>query len=281
MLTHNPYKPQNWEIKKIIDETPDVKTFRLFQRGVRPFIYKPGQFVEISIPGAGEAPISITSTPTRPDYLELSIKKTGKVTGLLHGLSMGDVVNIRGPYGRGFPVDELKGEDLLFVAGGIGLAPLRSVINYVLDRRASYGEVIVLYGARSYDDLVFKDDLALWGSRRDMNLLATVDAGCDEWSDREEGWCGRVGVVTTLFSECKMDSARHLCLICGPHIMIKFALAGLMEAGFKPSRIITTLERMMKCGIGKCGHCNIGPKYVCQDGPVFTMEEISRLYEAL
>ena len=225
----------------------------------------------ISVPPIGEALFSITSSPTEKNFMEFSIKRCGAVTEYLHGLEVGTEIGIRGPYGNNFPVeDELKGKDLLFIGGGIGLAPLRSVINYVMDNRDNYGQVDIVYGARTSGDLVHtKDIFENWPSRPNTNVHLTVDR-------EEEGWDGHVGFVPSYIKELGFDTNK-VALICGPPIMIKFVLQGLEEIGFKKEQVYTTLELKMKCGVGKCGRCNIGDKYVCKDGPVFRCDEIQEL----
>ncbi len=257
----------------VINETSDVKTFRIKiddakHRGE--FTYKPGQFAELSILGVGESTISITSTPTRPDYLEFSIKRIGLVTEAIHTLVSGDKIALRGPYGNGFPVEHWKGKNLIFVAGGIGLAPLRSVINYVLDNRDDYGRIQLIYGARSPQDLVFRREYDIWREARDFNLEITVDCA-------SEGWMGRVGFVPALLKEAAPSPENAIALTCGPPVMIKFVLQDLVSMGFKSNQIITTLESKMQCGVGQCGRCNIGPKYICKDGPVFTLTELNKI----
>ena len=214
---------------------------------------------------------SITSSPTNKEYQEFSIKKCGVLTDCLHSLEVGDEITVRGPYGNNFPVDtELKGKNLLFIAGGIGLAPLRSVINYVLDNRDDYGTVDILYGSRSADDLVkLKEIQEVWSKTPGVNVHLTIDRP-------QEGWDGHVGFVPSYLKEIGFSTDKT-ALVCGPPIMIKFVLAGLEELGFNRSQCYTTLELRMKCGIGKCGRCNIGSKYVCKDGPVFRCDEVDEL----
>ena len=216
---------------------------------------------------------SITSSPTNKEYQEFSIKKCGMLTDYLHSLEVGDQITVRGPYGNNFPVEtELKGKDLLFIAGGIGLAPLRSVINYVIDNRENYGKVDILYGSRSADDLVqLKEIQEVWMNTPGVNVYLTIDRP-------QDGWTGNVGFVPSYLKELNFAAeANKVALVCGPPIMIKFVLAGLKEMGFKDEQVYTTLELRMKCGVGKCGRCNIGSKYVCKDGPVFRFDEIDEL----
>lgn len=259
-------------ITDVRKDTPDVKTFRVVTpEGKKPFEHKPGQCAMLSIPGVGEALFSITSSPTNTEYLEFSIKKCGCVTEMLHMLEPGQQITVRGPYGRSFPVDTVfKGKNLLFIAGGIGLAPLRSVINYVRDKRGDYGKVVIVYGARSADDLVDYEEITKeWINEPDFDVHLTIDRP-------QEGWDGHVGFVPTYAKELNIDNT-YTAVLCGPPIMIKFTLQGLLEQGFEKKNIYTTLELRMKCGIGKCGRCNVGDKYVCKDGPVFCMTELDEL----
>lgn len=253
-------------------DTPDVKTFRVNAlEGGKCFEHIPGQCAMLSIPGVGEAMFSITSSPTNEEYMEFSIKKCGCLTSWLHQMEVGQQITIRGPYGNGFPVESaFKGKDLLFVAGGIGLAPLRSVINYVRAHRENYGKVDIVYGSRSADDLVdYKEIIDEWMNEPDFNVWLTIDR-------EQEGWDGHVGFVPNYVKELSPDLGMTV-LMCGPPIMIKFSLAGLKELGFTDTQVYTTMELRMKCGIGKCGRCNIGNKYVCKDGPVFRFDELGEL----
>lgn len=261
-------------ITDIRTETPDVKTFRVVGRdGKKLFEHMPGQCAMVSVPGVGEAMFSITSSPTNKEFQEFSIKRCGTLTECLHGMNVGDEITVRGPYGNAFPVEQegaLKGENLLFIAGGIGLAPLRSVINYVLDNRDNYGTVEILYGSRSADDLVqLKEIQEVWCKTEGVDVYLTIDR-------EQEGWDGHVGFVPAYLKEIGFQTNKKV-LICGPPIMIKFVLAGLLEMGFSKEQVYTTLELKMKCGIGKCGRCNIGSKYVCKDGPVFRFDQIDEL----
>jgi len=231
----------------------------------------PGQCAMLSIPGVGEAMFSISSSPTNREFMEFSIKKAGILTDWLHNAEVDQQVTIRGPYGNAFPVEsDLKGKDLLFIAGGIGLAPLRSVINYVCDNRENYGAVDIVYGARSADDLVFRNEIETqWNGVENVNVHLTID--------REQGgWDGNVGFVPDFVKQLNF-TPNKTTLVCGPPIMIKFTLTALEKMGFDNAKIYTTMELRMKCGIGKCGRCNIGPKYVCKDGPVFRCDELATL----
>ena len=259
-------------ITDVRTDTPDVKTFRvLTPDGKKPFEHMPGQCAMLSIPGVGEALFSITSSPTNREYMEFSIKKCGCLTSWIHMLEPGQQITIRGPYGNGFPVEtELRGKDLLFIAGGIGLAPLRSVINYCLDNRENYGKLQIIYGSRSKDDLVdYQEIIDEWMKAENVEVNLTIDR-------EQEGWDGHVGFVPNYVKELSPELGMTV-LMCGPPIMIKFSLAGLKELGFTDTQVYTTMELRMKCGIGKCGRCNIGNKYVCKDGPVFRFDELGEL----
>ena len=271
-MTNETLIPYLGEVTDIRIDTPDVKTFRvLTPDGVKPFEHMPGQCAMLSIPGVGEAMFSITSSPTNKDYMEFSIKKCGCLTEWLHAMDVGQQITIRGPYGKPFPVEtDLKGKDLLFIAGGIGLAPLRSVINYVRDNRENYGSVQIIYGARSMDDLVdYKEIIDEWMQDSGIEVNLTIDR-------EQEGWDGHVGFIPAFVKELNPDLKKTV-LMCGPPIMIKFTLAELMCLGFEKTQVYTTMELKMKCGVGKCGRCNIGDKYVCKDGPVFRFDELDEL----
>lgn len=264
--------PKIGVITDIRRDTPDVKTFRVVGTdGKKLFEHLPGQCAMVSIPGVGECMFSITSSPTNKEFMEFSIKKCGCVTEIIHALEVGAQITVRGPYGRNFPVEEdFKGKDLLFVAGGIGLAPLRSVINYVRHYRKNYGKVVIVYGARSMDDLVDIEEIKTqWVNEPDFNVYLTIDRP-------QDGWDGHVGFVPAYVKELGLDP-NMTAVLCGPPIMIKFTLQGLLELGFDKSHVFTTLELRMKCGIGKCGRCNVGDKFVCKDGPVFRMDQLAEM----
>ncbi|WP_372712844.1 FAD/NAD(P)-binding protein [Ilyobacter sp.] len=268
---NDPLMPQIAVIEDVRVDTHDVTTFKIVNpNGGKPFEFMPGQCAMISAPPIGEAIFSITSSPTEEGYIECSIKRCGNVTDYLHQLESGSEIGIRGPYGNNFPVEELKGKDLLFIAGGIGLAPLRSVINYVMANREEYGKVDIVYGARTPGDLVHpKDIFEVWPSKDETKVHLTVDREADTWK-------GHVGFVPSYVGKLAFDTNK-VALVCGPPIMIKYTLQSLEEIGFKKDQVYTTLELKMKCGFGKCGRCNIGDKYVCKDGPVFRCDEITEL----
>ena len=264
--------PKIGVITDVRKDTPDVKTFRVVGLdGKKLFEHLPGQCAMVSVPGVSEAMFSITSSPTNKEFMEFSIKKCGCLTEILHSLEVGNKITVRGPYGKNFPVEgDFLGKDMLFIAGGIGLAPLRSVINYIRDNRSRYGKVTVVYGARSKADLVDIEEIKNeWTNEPDFNVYLTIDNPDPEWD-------GHVGFVPSYVKELGLDSSMT-AVLCGPPIMIKFTLQGLLELGFKKEHVYTTLELRMKCGIGKCGRCNVGNKFVCKDGPVFRMDEIDEL----
>ena len=275
---HDTLIPMVGVITDIREETPDVKTFRVnAPEGGKLFEHMPGQCAMLCVPGVSEGMFSITSSPTNKEYQEFSIKRCGMLTEMLHSLEVGSEITVRGPYGNNFPVDTvLKGKDLVFIAGGIGLAPLRSVINYVIDNRADYGKVDIIYGSRSADDLVqLKEIQEVWMNTPGINVHLTIDR-------EQEGWNGHVGFVPTFVKELGESGQvefgiNTISLICGPPIMIKFVLGALGDMGVSKTQIYTTLELRMKCGVGKCGRCNIGSKYVCKDGPVFRFDEVDEL----
>ena len=272
-MSENIYLPHMATIQDMRSETVDVTTFRVTIDGsdsTRKFEYKSGQFAEVSVLGVGEAPISISSSPTRLEAIEFSIRRVGELTNALHELKPMDEIGIRGPFGNFFPLKEMEGQNLLIIGGGIGLAPLRSVILNVFDNRAKYGKIDIIYGARSPQDLVFTSEYEEWQAVDNMRLHLTVDRGDEEWK-------GNVGLVPTFLKEINPSPENTTSITCGPPIMIKFVIEALYELGFSGERIITTLERRMKCGVGKCGRCNIGSKYVCLDGPVFTLKQLEEM----
>lgn len=257
-------------------ETPDTMTFALRLRDPverEQFRFQPGQFLELSVFGAGEAPFCFASSPTRAENIEVTVRRCGHVTDALHELGNGDEVGVRGPCGNGFDLDAARGHDLVFVAGGIGLPPLRGLIWNVLDRRAEFGHVTILYGARTPADVVYKPELREWAEQHErVTVAVTVDRGAD-------GWQGRVGVVPILFDDVELRADTSLAYVCGPPIMIRFVVEDLLRRGFAEERIISTLERMMQCGVGKCNHCCIGDRYLCRDGPVFNYRQIREMWE--
>ena len=262
------YEPTLATVKSIKDLTTKEKLFEISLNSGQPLGHKPGQFVEVSIFGIGEAPISVSSSPTDGNgSFELGVRKVGNVTGAMHNLKPGATIGIRGPYGTNFPTEETKGRDLLIVAGGIGLVPARSFINYVLANRQDYGRVIILFGTKSPDELLYADELAKWRESDTIEYHETVDHGDDSWK-------GNVGVITTLFPKVDLDPAKTTAVVVGPPIMYRFVIKECKDKGIADKDIVVSLERRMKCGVGKCGHCQINESYVCQDGPVYTYSDI-------
>lgn len=275
----NIYKPHLATIEEIRDETPDVRSFRLvFQdQGVRDsFSFRSGQFAEYSAFGAGESTFCIASSPTRTGHIECCFRAVGRVTDALRGLEVGDTIGVRGPYGNSFPIEEFYGKNLVFVAGGIALPPLRTLIWNCLDQRERFGDITIVYGARTESDLVYKHELQQWQERSDVRLVKTVDPGGES-----PDWDGKVGFVPTILGEEAPRAENTIALVCGPPVMIKFTLPVLEKLGFGEEKIYTTLENRMKCGLGKCGRCNVGNVYVCKDGPVFTARQVKEMPQEL
>lgn len=269
----NPYVPQLAIIERIVEETWDTKTFKAVfcdETFRENFTYEPGQFQEISVFGIGEAPFCLTSTPTRKGYVEFSVKRIGTLTSALHDIDEGTTIGIRAPLGNWFPYDRFKGKDLWFIGGGIGMAPIRSLLNFCLDNREDYGKVNIIYGARSSADLCFTYEFDAWRSAPNTDLFLTID-------NPEDGWSKNVGFVPAYLMDLKPSPENAIAITCGPPIMIKYTLQNLIQLGFADEQIWTTLEMKMKCGIGKCGRCNIGHLYVCVDGPVFSYAQLKNL----
>jgi NAD(P)H-flavin reductase len=268
----NPYLPDVATITEIIDETPAIKTFRvvLGEKRMKEFSFKPGQVGQLSVFGTGESTFVINSPPSRMDYLQFSVMRAGEVTSKLHSMSPGDQIGVRAPLGNWFPYEELKGKNIVFVGGGIGMAPLRTLLLYMLDNRGDYGDISLLYGARTPQDMAFQYELPDWLSRDDLKTQLTVDV-------ESEGWEHSVGLIPNVLLEMEPSPENTVAVTCGPPIMIKFTIQALHKLGFQDNQILTTLEKRMKCGVGICGRCNIGTKYVCKDGPVFTYEELKQL----
>ncbi len=274
---NNPYVPRSVRIKDITIENQarDIKTFTLtFVNGDdgRNFSFLPGQFAELSVLGFGECPLGIASSPTEKAHLLFTVKRTGVVTTQLHRTDVGEVIGLRGPFGNTFPIEKMERHDVLIVGGGFAFTTLRATIKYILDEshRNNFEDVTVIYGARKPGELIYKNELWKWEKQKDMKIFITVDKGDDSWKRRE-------GYVPMVLKEVAPSSKETIALICGPPIMIKYTLPVLAELGFKPESIFLSLEMRMKCGIGKCGHCNIGHKYVCKDGPVFSFAELQEL----
>ena len=270
---HGAFKPVPGRIVRTEQMTELEKLFEI-QLPSGPLGHRAGQFVEVSLLGIGEAPISVSSGADRGPNFELVVRKAGNVTAALHRLGAGSIVGIRGPYGHGFDMEAMKGQDILVVGGGIGLVPLRSAIHHVLDHRQDYGRLVILYGSKSPSDILFKSEIEEWKNRSDVEFHMTVDRA-------DESWKGNVGVITTLVPPLDLDLDKTLALVCGPPVMYKFVIMALRSKGLTNDQIFLSLERHMKCGLGKCGHCQINHLYVCQDGPVFRYSDIHDVKEAL
>lgn len=273
----NPYIPFFMRIDEIVLETEDrkIKTFILAyvnEEDEKRFSYVPGQFAEVSVFGKGEAPFGMASTPTKPERLEFSVSAIGVVTEALHTLKKGDIVGVRGPLGNGYPLETFKGKNILLIGGGFGFSTLRSLTNYILhdSNRAAFRDLTIVYGARNPGLLLYKADLEAWKERSDLNLNLTVDREAD-------GWQGKVGLVPNIVKSLAPKTEDTFVVVCGPPVMMKFTLPVLKDLGFNDENILFSLENRMKCGIGKCGRCNMGSKYVCNDGPVFSQQELAQL----
>lgn len=273
----NLYLPELVTIEDIYQETPDVRSYRLIFKEPKArdaFDFKAGQFGLYSAFGCGESTFCIASSPTRKGYIQCTFRNVGRVTGALANLEVGDTMGFRGPYGNSFPIDDWKGKNIVFVAGGIALPPVRSVIWNCLDRREDFADITIVYGARTVDDLVYKNELTHWNDRNDVNLVQTVDPGGET-----PEWKGRVGFVPTVLEEVGPKPENTIAVMCGPPIMIKFALQALEKLGFSDENVYTTLENKMKCGVGKCGRCNVGDIYICKEGPVYTAAQVKRMHK--
>ncbi len=268
------YSPIISQIIKVENLTELEKRFEIVLPENRTLGHKPGQFVEVSIFGFGEAPISICSSPTRDRTFELTVRKVGRFTEEMHRLREGSPIGIRGPFGNGFDVHDFQGKDILFIAGGIGLAPLKSLIDYTLDRRDQFNRIILLYGTKQPQDILFPKEVAAWQKRDDIEFHLTVDRA-------DASWKGPVGVITTLIPPLELDQQNTVAAIVGPPVMYKFVVMSLKGKRIPDENIYMSLERRMKCGVGKCGHCQINDSYVCQDGPVYHYPRVKELEEAI
>ncbi len=268
------YYPAMCKVTQAKQITDMEKWYELEMPAGQDLGHSPGQFVEVSVFGVGEAPISVSSSPSKKGRFELCIRQVGNLTNVLKSYDVGDLVGIRGPYGKGYPIEQFLGKDILIIAGGIGLVPLRSLINYVLDNRKDFGRLIILYGAKTPAELLFKEEMANWTARDDVEFHVTVDQG-------DETWTGNTGVITTLIPGLELNLNTTIAAITGPPIMYKFVIMSLKSKQMADDHIYVSLERRMKCGVGKCGHCQINGVYCCQDGPVFNYADIKPLEEAL
>jgi NAD(P)H-flavin reductase len=262
------YMPIPATIERIEDETPDIKTFTI--RPVEPMPFKAGQFVELAVPGIGEAPFTPSSSPKISEHMEITIMRTGRVTDWLHTMNAGDEVGLRGPMGRAYPIADFRGREILIVGGGCGVGPLRSLLLALVDDLDDYARIIVRYGARTADSIVFRDaQMGGWDQGGALDVMLTVDQG-------SPGWDGHVGMITTILTEDYLDCHAEdgIAVMCGPPVMMQYGTEMLLKRGYQPENIYLSLERNMSCGIGQCGHCRLGRYYVCNDGPVFSYDEI-------
>ncbi|MBN1973142.1 MAG: FAD/NAD(P)-binding protein [Sedimentisphaerales bacterium] len=265
-MNKNLYQPVNAEIIDIIEESPTIKSFIVQPQ--ESFKFDTGQFVELTLPGAGEAPFTPSSSPAQTDKMEITIMKAGRVTALLHDCNKGQKVGIRGPYGHGYPVEDFVGKEVYIVGGGVGLAPIRSLFLTLIDRIKDFKSVVCRYGAKTPADFIYKSMLfGQWQKIKGVDIKLTVDQSNGEWKDN-------IGVVTTILSPDDVNIENAVGVVCGPPIMMKFATIKLLEFGFKPEQIYLSMEKNMSCGFGKCGHCMLGKYYVCKDGPVFSYDMI-------
>ncbi|MBN1418585.1 MAG: FAD/NAD(P)-binding protein [Planctomycetes bacterium] len=262
----NPYLPSRAILREVIPETPTIRTFVIEPE--KPFAFATGQFVQLTVPGVGEAPFTPSSSPASTRTIDLTVMRVGTVTERLHALEPGAILGIRGPYGRGYPVDEFRGKPIVILGGGVGLAPLRSLLLTLLDDPASFSRITLLYGARTPEDIVYKRLLPAWRER--VELRMSVDKGSPDWKET-------IGVVTVLLDQVDLDVGSAAAVVCGPPIMMKFGTMKLLEKGFPPERIFLSMESNMSCGIGQCRHCAVGPLYACKDGPVFAYAELAGL----
>ncbi len=277
MISH--FLPKIATVKKVRQLTDLEKVLTLSLDNGAPLNHKPCQFVIVSQAGVGEAPISVSSwsSPSNGDtnnHFELCVRAVGNLTKKMHQLSENDKIGIRGPYGNGFPLERIKGKDILFAAGGLGLAPLRSLIHYVFENRDDYGRVIILYGAKRPEDILFNEEIEKWEADKSIEVHVTVDVSANSWHKH-------VGVITNLFKYVKVDPLNTVAAIVGPPIMYRFVIMEILARGIFESNIFLSLERRMRCGLGKCGHCQINGVYVCQEGPVFSYKEAKKLKEAI
>lgn len=269
----NPYLPHVAVIRDIRDEGPGLKSFDLAFRDEsvwEEFRPKPGQFVELSVFGEGEAPFGVATGAHEAGQLRLSIQQVGRLTKVLHSMSPGDEVGVRGPFGNGWPLEAAKGKNLILIGGGIGMPPIRSALVTAMAEKDQYESISLFYGARSPEHITYADEVEQWKASGDANIHVTVDVG-------DESWQGHVGVITTLLEDEKASPANAVTMTCGPPIMIHFVIPTLTKLGFSNDQIIVSLEARMKCGIGKCGRCNVGAEYICLDGPVFSYDHLQAM----
>ncbi len=266
----NIYKPKEAIIEDIIVESPTIKTFVL--RLKEPFEFRTGQFVEVTLPGIGEAPFTPSSDPNIKNKIDVTIMNVGRITSLLHASSKNISLGVRGPYGKGYPLDKFEGKDVLIIGGGVGLAPLRSLLFSLFAEIDKYNKIVLRYGARTPDDIIYKESILRWAEIKKVDVVTTVDV-CDA------KWNGNVGLVTTILKDLPVDLKNSISIVCGPPIMMKFVTLKLLDLGYEPQNIYLSMEKNMSCGLGKCGHCRIGRYYACKDGPVFTYEQLKNIHD--
>jgi NAD(P)H-flavin reductase len=262
----NPYRPIRAEVLEVLVETPTIKTLRL--KPAEPISFETGQFIELTVPGAGEAPFTPSSRPSEREILEVSVMRVGRVTERIHRLDKGEVVGVRGPFGQGYPLADFKDQEVLVVGGGCGFAPLRSLMYELFRRSGEFKKLLFRGGCKTPRDFLYRREIEGWGDRGDLDMVLTVDQGNGDWK-------GRVGMVTTILDNLAMDISRGIAVVCGPPVMMKYATRKLLELGFAYDRVYLSMEKNMSCGIGKCGHCRIGAHYACKDGPVFRYDRIN------
>lgn len=263
----NPYQPIRAQVEKVIQETPNIRTFVLRPR--TPVVFQTGQFIELTVPGFGEAPFTPSSSPEIEEQMDVTVMKAGKMTAALHGVQPGEWVGLRGPFGLGYPIGDFVGKEILIVGGGVGLAPLRSLFFALVHRLDMYERIVFCYGARTPSDIVYGKAILEEWPKLDSRIVfrMTVDKGDDSWK-------GNVGLVTTTLDNLDVSVANSVAVVCGPPIMMKFGTLKLLSLGYQPEQIYLSMEKNMSCGIGKCGHCQLGKYYVCRDGPVFSYDQI-------
>jgi NAD(P)H-flavin reductase len=266
----NPYQPARAVLRDVIPETGNIKTFLV--EGDEPLSFEAGQFVELTVPGLGEAPFTPSSEPGRAQQVAVTVMQAGRVTSALHAMQPGAVLGLRGPYGNRYPLERFDRRDILILGGGVGMAPLRSLLLGLLKERDRFGRIILCYGARTPADLLYRDQLKEWSAMEGLEVHLTVDR-------TDNGWDGKVGVVTSALDEVELDAGRAVSAVCGPPVMMKFGALALLRKGFAEDSLYLSMERNMSCGIGKCGHCRVGHSYVCRDGPVFTFAQLKDVQE--
>jgi sulfite reductase subunit B len=264
----NPYRPIRSQVLEVKTETPSIRTLKL--KPEEEFSFETGQFIELTVPGAGEAPFTPSSRPSIKETIEVSVMNVGKVTEKIHSLEAGSIVGLRGPFGTGYPMAEFKGKEILIVGGGCGFAPLRSLMYEFFRRSGEFKKLLFRGGCKTPKEFLFRSEIKEWSRRDDLNVVLTVDEG-------DSNWKGRVGVVTTILDGIDIDTSRGIAIVCGPPIMMKFTTMKLKDLGFREENTYLSMERNMSCGFGKCGHCRIGPYYACKDGPVFRYDKISNI----